>query len=60
MLLYNTEWWYDHGITENYSGNSFITLGLGKLKWQKAKIVQIERLNTAWKHACQQHRQEKD
>ncbi len=37
-----------------------ITLGPGKLKWQKAQINQIERLNTPWKHACHQHKQEKD
>jgi hypothetical protein len=29
MLLYNTEWWYDHGMAVNYCGKFFITLGLG-------------------------------
>ncbi len=27
MLLYNTEWQYDHGMTLNYAEKSFITLG---------------------------------
>jgi hypothetical protein len=27
MLLYNTEWWYDHGMVVNYHGKKFITLG---------------------------------
>ncbi len=29
MLLYNTEWWHDHGMAVNYCGTFFITLGPG-------------------------------
>ncbi len=27
MLLYNTEWWFDHGIVVNYSGKKFYNIG---------------------------------
>ncbi len=29
MLLYNTEWLYDHGIAANYRSKKFKTLGSG-------------------------------
>jgi hypothetical protein len=29
MLLYNTEWWHDHGMAVNYCVKSFITLDPG-------------------------------
>ncbi len=27
MLLYNTEWWYDHGMVVNYHGKKFYNIG---------------------------------
>jgi hypothetical protein len=26
MLLYNTEWWYDHGLVVNYCGKKFYNI----------------------------------
>ncbi len=38
-LLYNTEWWYDHGMVVNYRGKSFITLGPGGKSWLISTIL---------------------
>ncbi len=27
MLLYNAEWWYDHGMSVNYGGKKFHNIG---------------------------------
>jgi hypothetical protein len=54
MLLYNTEWWYDHGMAVNYLGKTFLTLGPGDI---------IERLNISEKlfqsFSCQEFKKER-
>ncbi len=44
MLLYNTEWQYDHGMAVDYCGKKFYNLGPGcnyekKLDYSKKKVL---------------------
>ncbi len=46
MLLYNTEWWYDHGKAVNYHGKKFYNIGPWWLSNQPIYLQTLEYLFT--------------